>query len=37
MLLARTDEYGEAAWLGLAVLTFWAAWPLGVASSHSWW
>lgn len=31
MLLARMDEYGKAAWLGLAVLAFWAAWPLGLA------
>jgi len=31
MLLARIDEYGKAAWLGLVVLAFWAAWPLGLA------
>lgn len=31
MLLARIDEYGKAAWLGLAVLAFLTAWPLGLA------
>lgn len=31
MLLARMDEYGKAAWLGLTVLAFWIAWPLGLA------
>lgn len=31
MLLARMDEYGMAAWLGLTVLAFWAAWPVGLA------
>ena len=31
MLLARMDEYGKAAWLGLTVLAFWVGWPLGLA------
>ncbi len=31
MLLARIDEYGKSAWLGLTALAFWAAWPLGLA------
>jgi len=30
MLLARMDEYGKTAWLGLTVLAFWIAWPLGL-------
>lgn len=30
MLLARMDEYSKAAWLGLTVLAFWIAWPLGL-------
>ena len=31
MLLTHMDEYGKAAWLGLAVLAFWTALPLGLA------
>jgi len=30
MLLARMDGHGKAAWLGLTVLVFWTAWPLGL-------
>ncbi len=30
MLLAWND-YGKAAWLGSAILAFWAAWPFGLA------
>lgn len=31
MPLAQIDAYGKGAWLGFAVLAFWAAWPLGLA------
>jgi len=31
MLLARMDDYGKAAWLGLTMLVFWIAWLLSVA------
>lgn len=31
MLLAHMDRYGKAAWLGMAALAFWTAWPLGLA------
>ncbi len=30
MLLAKIDEYGKAGWIGLMVLGFWLAWPVGL-------
>lgn len=30
-LLAQIGDDGKVAWLGLALLAFWAAWPLGLA------
>ncbi len=31
MLLAKVDELGKLAWLAIAVIAFWTAWPLGLA------
>ena len=31
MLLAKMDELGKLAWLAIAMIAFWTAWPLGLA------
>ena len=30
MLFAKIDEFGKAAWIGLTILGFWLAWPVGL-------
>ncbi len=29
MLLNKIDEYGKLGWIGLTVVAFWLAWPIG--------
>ena len=31
MMISRLDEMGKVAWLGVVLVAFWAAWPLGLA------